>query len=73
MKTSWQDIILLLAGVLVMALLLYLGAASQGWVSLLCFVGAGVVYSGWYHHLLMVARRRLGGDIDDDDTPFFPG
>lgn len=73
MNTMWQDIMILVVGVVVMALLLFLGAASQGWVSLLCFLGAGVVYTGWYRHLLSLARRKLGGDIDDDDTPFFPG
>ncbi len=73
MKTSWQDLFLLIAGVLVMIQLLYLGAASEGWLSLLCFLGTAVVYTGWYRHLLSLARRMMGGDIDDDDTPFFPG
>jgi len=73
MKTSLQDVILLVAGLLIMMLLLYLGAASHGWVSLLCFLATALVYSGWYRHLIALARRNMGGDIDDDDTPFFPG
>jgi len=73
MKTYLPEIFQLLAGAGVMALLLYLGALSEGWVALLCFLATGVVYTGWYRVLLQLARRILGCDEDDEDRPFFPG
>ncbi len=56
------EIAVLVTGVIVMALLLYLGAASQGWVAILCFLGAGVVYTGWHNFLL-----RWMGELPEDD------
>jgi hypothetical protein len=73
MKPYLPEIILLLVGAGVMALLLYLGALSEGWVAVLCFLGTAVVYTGWYRVLLKLARRILGCEEDDEDQPFFPG
>jgi len=68
-----MGIIQLLVGLGVMALLLYLGATSEGWLALLCFLGLAVVFHTWYAVLLRLARRKLGCNPDDDDQPFFPG
>ena len=74
MKKYLQDILLLAAGLLVMALLMYVIAASQGWVSLLGILALAVVWISWYRHLLRLAFRSLGVDPDDeDDLPTFPG
>lgn len=75
MKRNLPDFLLLALGLAVMALLLYLGAASQGWVSLFCFLATAFVYFGWYRQLLKFAWRLMGHDeeADDDDQPFFPG
>lgn len=73
MKAYLPEIIQLVVGLLVMALLLFLGACSHGWVALLCFLGTAVVYFGWYHLLIKLARRVSGYPEDDDDQPFFPG
>jgi hypothetical protein len=73
MKKYWPEILVLVLGLMVMALLLLLGAASQGWVAPACFVAAGVVYYGWYRQLLKLAQKIQGYEPDDDDTPFFPG
>jgi len=74
MKTYLPDLLLLALGLLVMALLIYLGASSQGWVALLCFLALAVVWTGWYRQLLRLAQKILGADPDDsDDQPFFPG
>jgi hypothetical protein len=68
------DFILLAAGLLVMTLLIYVIAASQGWISLLGILALAVVWITWYQHLLRMALRSLGVDPDDeDDLPFFPG
>lgn len=74
MRRYLSDLLLLTVGLLVMALLIYLGARSQGWVALLCFLALALVWTGWYQQLLRLARKILGADPDDsDDQPFFPG
>ncbi len=74
MKKYLPDIFLLGLGLLVMALLMYLIALSDGWVCLLCILSLAVVWTGWYRHLLRLALRSLGVDPDDqDDLPYFPG
>ena len=72
-KAYLTEIILVVAGLGIMAGLLYLVALSEGWVRLACILGTAVVYTGWYRVLLRLARRELGVDEDDDDQPFFPG
>lgn len=66
---------MLTLGLLVMALLVYLIALTQGgWLSLLGILALAVVWIGWYRHLLNMAFRSLGVDPDDeDDLPSFPG
>jgi glycerol uptake facilitator-like aquaporin len=66
------DLILLVVGLLVMALLLILGALSEGWVALACFLGVAVVHFGWWRTLLNLVWRHAGKDPDDFDFPF-PG
>ncbi len=66
------DIILLVVGLLVMAFLLILGAMSEGWVALACFLGVAVVHFGWWGTLLNLAWRHAGKDPDDFDF-HFPG
>ncbi|MFP3868102.1 MAG: hypothetical protein ACLFUU_08065 [Desulfobacteraceae bacterium] len=74
MKKHLPDIIIIVAGLAVMVLLLGLGALSEGWLALLCFLAVAVVYHGWYQHLLRMARRSWGCDDDEfDDQPPFPG
>ncbi|OPX21034.1 MAG: hypothetical protein BZ151_00930 [Desulfobacca sp. 4484_104] len=74
MRKYLPDVIILVVGLGVMVLLLYLGALSEGWVALVCFLAVAVVYHGWYQHLLRLARRSWGGDEDEfDDQPPFPG
>ena len=74
MRKYLSDFFLLTLGLLVMALLIYLIAKSQGWVSLLCILSLAVVWIGWYQHLLRLAMKSLGVDPDDeDDLPSFPG
>ncbi len=73
MRACLPEIILIVAGLGLMAGLLYLVALSEGWVRLPCILGTAVVYTGWYRVLLRLARRKLGVDEDDDDQPFFPG
>ncbi|MDP3182189.1 MAG: hypothetical protein Q8M54_05150 [Desulfobaccales bacterium] len=73
MKAYLSEIILVVAGLGVMAGLLYLVALSESWVRLACILATAVVYIGWYQILLRLARRVLGVDEDDDDQPFFPG
>jgi hypothetical protein len=73
-KKHLSDIFLLAFGLLVMALLLYLIASSDGWVCLVGILALAVVWTGWYRHLLRLAFRSLGVDPDDeDDLPYFPG
>jgi hypothetical protein len=73
-KKNLPDILLLAAGLLVMALLMYVIAASQGWISLLGILALAAVWISWYRHLLRLAFRSLGVDPDDeDDLPSFPG
>jgi ABC-type antimicrobial peptide transport system permease subunit len=73
-KKYLPDILLLALGLLVMALLVYVIAASDGWVCLLGILALAVVWIGWYRHLLNLAFRSLGVDPDDeDDLPSFPG
>ena len=68
------ELLLLVVGVLIIALLLYMGAASGNWLAPVCYLAAAVVYFGWYRRLLEWARRRLGlPEDEDDDEPFFPG
>jgi glycerol uptake facilitator-like aquaporin len=66
------DIILLVVGLLVMALLLILGAMSEGWVAPACFLGVAVVYFGWHRTLVNLGWRAAGKDPDDFDF-HFPG
>lgn len=72
------DFILLTLGVLVMALLLFLGALSEGWVALLCFLGAAVVYHTWFRHLVRFVARTADLEVefdrydDNDDQDIFP-
>lgn len=74
MKKNLPDILLLAAGLLVMALLIYVIASSHGWVCLLGILALAVVWISWYRHLLGMAYRSLGVDPDDDDDlPTFPG
>ncbi len=73
MKAYLPEIILVAAGLAVMGALIYLIAASEGWVRLAGILGLAVLYTGWYRVLLRLARRKLGVDEDDDDQPFFPG
>jgi hypothetical protein len=78
MRAYVPDIILLVLGLLVMALLLLLGALAQNWVALPCFLGAAVVYHTWFFHLIKVIQRASSVDLsrfeeeDDDDEPRFP-
>jgi hypothetical protein len=73
MKVYLPEIILIIAGLVVMGALIYLTAASEGWVRLACILALAVVYTGWYRVLLQLARRKFGVDEGDDDEPFFPG
>jgi hypothetical protein len=73
-KKYLPDLFLLGVGLLVMALLIYLIALSQGWVSLVCVLALGLVWISWYRHLLNLALKSLNVDPDDeDDLPSFPG
>jgi hypothetical protein len=78
MKAYLPDIIMLVLGVLLMALLLLLGAMAQNWVALPCFLGAAVVYHTWLRLLVNVVQRSSGVDLsrfedeEDDDEPPFP-
>ena len=74
MKKYLSDALLLIIGLLVMALLIYLIASSQGWVTLVCILALAVVWISWYRHLLNLALKSLAVDPDDeDDLPSFPG
>ena len=77
MRKHLPDIIILVLGVLVMALLLLLGALAQNWVALFCFLGAAVVYHTWLRHLVLFVQRISNIDLDrfddeDDDEDIFP-
>jgi hypothetical protein len=73
-KKYLPDIFLLAVGLLVMAMLLYLIASSDGWVCLVGILALAVVWTGWYRQILRLAFRSLGVDPDDeDDLPWFPG
>jgi glycerol uptake facilitator-like aquaporin len=61
------DIILLVVGLVVMVLLLWLGAMSENWVALACFLGVAVVYFGWHRTLVNLMWRTAGKDPDDFD------
>jgi len=63
------DIVLLALGLLVTAFLLWLGAVSEGWVALACFLGVAVVHFGWWRTLLNLGWRLAGKDPDDFDFP----
>ena len=54
------DIVLLVVGLPVMAFLLLLGGLIEGWVALACFLGAAVVYFGWWRTMLNLASDRQG-------------
>jgi hypothetical protein len=74
MRKYLLDFILLGLGLLVMALLIYVIAASQGWVCLLGILALAVVWISWYRHLCRLALESLGvGPDDEDDLPTFPG
>lgn len=73
-KKYLSDFLLLALGLLVMGLLLYVIAQSQGWITLVGIIALAVVWISWYRHLLNIAYRNLGVDPDDeDDLPSFPG
>lgn len=61
------DIIQFIAGLLIMAFLLVLGAMSEGKVALACFLGVAVVYFGWWRAVLNLGWRLAGKDPDDLD------
>jgi len=75
MRKYLPDFFLLALGLLVMALLIYLIAVTQGgWLSLVGILALAVVWIGWYRHLIRLALQSLGVDPDDeDDLPSFPG
>ncbi len=66
------EILLLVAGLAVMALLLYLAALSEGWLMLLSILATAVVFTGWQRTLLSLGWRLAGKDPDDFDF-HFPG
>jgi hypothetical protein len=67
------DVVLLVVGLPVMAVLLVLGALCEaGWVAPLCFLGVAVVYFGWHRTLVNLMWRQAGKDPDDFDF-HFPG
>jgi hypothetical protein len=73
-KKYLPDFFLLTFGLIVMAFLIYVIAASRGWVSLAGILALAVVWVSWYRHLLRLAFRTLGIDPDDeDDLPTFLG
>jgi hypothetical protein len=72
MKAYLSEAIALVVGILIVAFLLYLGALSEGWVALLCYLGAAVVYTGWWRTLLNLGWRLARRDPDDFDF-HFPG
>ncbi len=72
MKAHLPDIILLVAGLFFMVFLLYLGAISESWVALPCYLGAAVVYTGWHRALINWGWRLAGKDPGDHDF-HFPG
>jgi hypothetical protein len=68
------DIFLLTFGLIVMAFLIYVIAASRDWVCLVGILALVTVWVTWYRHLLRLAFGILGIDPDDeDDLPTFPG
>ena len=66
------DLILLVVGLLVMAFRLILGALSDGWVALACFLGVAGGVFGWWRTLVNLMWRHAGKDPDDFDF-HFPG
>jgi hypothetical protein len=77
MKAYAGDLLALVLGVLVMALLLLLGALSEGWIALSCFLAVAVVYHTWFRHLFLFVQRLSDVDLDvddngDDDQDIFP-
>jgi hypothetical protein len=73
-KRYLSDFLLLAAGLLVMALLIYVIAASRGWIALSGILALTVVWISWYRHLCRLVLNSLGVDPDDeDDLPTFPG
>jgi len=68
MRAFLPEIIQLVVGLVLMTVLLYLGALCEGgWLALLCFLGAAVVYTGWWRALIQVGWRLAGKDPDDID------
>jgi hypothetical protein len=72
MRAYLPEIVQLVAGAVFMAVLLYLVAVSDGWLALLCILGAAVVYTGWHRALIQLGWRLAGRDPDDFDC-HFPG
>ena len=73
MRTYLAEIIQLVAGMVFIVVLLYLGAlCEEGWLALLCFLGAAVVYTGWWRAVISLGWRLAGRDPDDFDF-HFPG
>jgi hypothetical protein len=61
------EIVVLLLGILIMAVLVYLIAASEGLVQLLAILGLAAVYLGWQGVLVKWGWRSTGKDPDDLD------
>jgi hypothetical protein len=73
-KKYLPDFFLLTFGLIVMAFLIYVIAASHGWIPLLGMAALAVVWFSWQRHLIRLALNSLGVDPDDDDDlPTFPG
>jgi len=73
MRGYLAEIVQLVVGVGLVAVLLYLGALCDGgWLALLCFLGAAVVYTGWWRVVISLGWRLAGRDPDDFDF-HFPG
>jgi hypothetical protein len=73
MRPYLPEIIQLVVGAILMAVLLYLGALCEGgWLALLCFLAAAVVYTGWWRVIISLGWRWAGKDPDDFDF-HFPG
>jgi|UniRef100_A0A7C3YZR6 hypothetical protein len=75
MKKYLPDVLLLALGLLVMALLIYIIAQSQGsGLSLIAILALTLVWISWYRHVVRLALNSLGaGPDDEDDLPSFPG
>jgi hypothetical protein len=66
------EILVLVLGLLVMGVLVYLVAASEGFLQLLGIISLTAVYFGWQGILMRWGWRLAGRDPDDVDF-HFPG